>query len=48
MENELWLESVDTHENLDKPQDECGVFGIYRKAGKGVVADTYHALYLHP
>ena len=45
MENKLWLESVDTHENLDKPQDECGVFGIYRKEGKGVVADTYHALY---
>ena len=45
MDNKLWLESEDTHENLDKPQDECGVFGIYRKAGKGVVADTYHALY---
>ena len=45
MENKLWLETEDTHENLDKPQDECGVFGIYRKEGKGVVADTYHALY---
>ena len=45
MENKLWLEAGDTHENLDKPQDECGVFGIYRKEGKGVVADTYHALY---
>ena len=45
MENKLWLESEDTHENLDKPQDECGVFGIYRKESKGVVADTYHALY---
>ena len=45
MENKLWLESEDTHENLDKPQDECGVFGIYRKERKGVVADTYHALY---
>ncbi len=45
MENKLWLEAEDTHENLDKPQDECGVFGIYRKEGKGVVADTYHALY---
>ena len=45
MENKLWLETEDVHENLDKPQDECGVFGIYRKEGKGVVADTYHALY---
>lgn len=45
MENKLWLEAEDAHENLDKPQDECGVFGIYRKEGKGVVAATYHALY---
>ncbi len=45
MENKLWLETEDAHEDLDKPQDECGVFGIYRKEGKGVVADTYHALY---
>ena len=45
MENKLWLETADTHEDLDKPQDECGVFGIYRKEGRGVVADTYHALY---
>ncbi|MBE5810772.1 MAG: amidophosphoribosyltransferase [Clostridiales bacterium] len=45
MENKLWLDTEDIHENLDKPQDECGVFGIYRKEGKGVVADTYHALY---
>ena len=45
MENKLWLETEDVHENLDKPQDECGGFGIYRKEGKGVVADTYHALY---
>ena len=45
MQNKLWLDTEDTHEALDKPQDECGVFGIYRKEGKGVVAETYHALY---
>ena len=45
MENKLWFETEEIHEDLDKPHDECGVFGIYRKAGKGVVADTYHALY---
>ena len=45
MQNKLWLDVEDTHEELDKPQDECGVFGIYRKEGKGVVAETYHALY---
>lgn len=32
-------------ETLDKPHEECGVFGIYRKEGTGVVAETYHALY---
>ena len=45
MENKLWLETEDTHEDMDKPHDECGVFGIYRKEGRGVVAETYHALY---
>ncbi len=45
MQNKLWLDTEDTHEELDKPQDECGVFGIYRREGKGVVAETYHALY---
>ena len=45
MKNKLWLETEDTHEDFDKPHDECGVFGIYRKEGKGVVAETYHALY---
>ena len=45
MENKLWLETEDTHEDFDKPHDECGVFGIYRKEGSGVVAETYHALY---
>ena len=45
MQNKLWLDTEGTHEELDKPQDECGVFGIYRREGKGVVAETYHALY---
>ncbi len=45
MKNELWLEADELHEELDKPHEECGVFGIYRKEGKGVVAETYHALY---
>ena len=45
MENKLWLETDAIHEDMDKPHDECGVFGIYRKEGRGVVADTYHALY---
>ena len=29
----------------DKLHEECGVFGIYRRSGQGVVAETYHALY---
>ena len=29
----------------DKLHEECGVFGIYRKGGEGVIAETYHALY---
>ena len=45
MENKLWLEAEEIHEDMDKPHDECGVFGIFRKDGKGVVAETYHALY---
>ena len=45
MQDKPWLETEDTHEGLDKPHDECGVFGIYRREGKGVVAETYHALY---
>ena len=45
MENKLWLETEEIHEDMDKPHDECGVFGIFRKEGKGVVAETYHALY---
>jgi len=45
MQDKRWLETEDTHEELDKPHDECGVFGIYRKESKGVVAETYHALY---
>ena len=40
MQNKLWLDVEDTHEELDKPQDESGVSGIYRKEGKGVVAET--------
>lgn len=28
-----------------KPHEECGVFGICRRGGEGVVAETYHALY---
>lgn len=28
-----------------KPHEECGVFGLYRRGGEGVVAETYHALY---
>ena len=45
MENKLWLDAEELHEEMDKPQDECGVFGIFRKEGMGVVAETYHALY---
>ncbi|MBQ6173145.1 MAG: amidophosphoribosyltransferase [Clostridia bacterium] len=29
----------------DKLHEECGVFGIYRREGVGVVDETYHALY---
>ena len=29
----------------DKLHEECGVFGIYRRSGEGVVAEAYHALY---
>ena len=45
MENKLWLDTEEIHEDMDKPRDECGVFGIFRREGKGVVAETYHALY---
>ena len=45
MENNLWLDTEEIHEDLDKPHDECGVFGIYLKEGRGVVGPTYHALY---
>ncbi len=31
--------------DIVKPHEECGVFGIYRRAQEGVVAETYHALY---
>ena len=30
---------------FDKLHEECGVFGIFRRSGTGVIADTYHALY---
>jgi hypothetical protein len=29
----------------DKAHEECGVFGIWRRDGQGVVASAYHALY---
>lgn len=29
----------------DKLHEECGVFGLYRRSGEGVVAEAYHALY---
>ncbi|MGN0793977.1 MAG: amidophosphoribosyltransferase [Aristaeellaceae bacterium] len=45
MKNELWLDMDELHEDIDKPREECGVFGIYRREGNGVVAETYHALY---
>ena len=45
MQDNLWLDTEDIHEDMDKPHDECGVFGIYRKNGTGVVGPTYHALY---
>ena len=45
MQNELWLDAEEIHEDMDKPHDECGVFGIYRKESTGVVGPTYHALY---
>ena len=30
---------------FDKLHEECGVFGIFRRSDKGVIAETYHALY---
>ena len=45
MQDKLWLDTEDIHEEMDKPHDECGVFGIYRREGTGVVGPTYHALY---
>ena len=30
---------------FDKPHEECGVFGIFRRSGEGVIAEAYHALY---
>ena len=30
---------------FDKPHEECGVFGIFRRSGQGVIAEAYHALY---
>ena len=30
---------------FDKLHEECGVFGIYRREGRGVIAEAYHALY---
>lgn len=45
MQDSHWLDFDDVHENMDKPREECGVFGIYRTEGTGVVAETYHALY---
>ena len=30
---------------MDKLHEECGVFGIFRQAKEGVVAEAYHALY---
>ena len=30
---------------MDKLHEECGVFGIFRRSGEGVVAEAYHALY---
>lgn len=32
-------------EHISKLHEECGVFGIYRRSGEGVVGETYHALY---
>ena len=32
-------------EHISKLHEECGVFGIYRRGGEGVVGETYHALY---
>lgn len=30
---------------MDKPHEECGVFGIFRRHAETVVPETYHALY---
>ena len=30
---------------MNKLHEECGVFGIFRRSGEGVVAEAYHALY---
>ena len=30
---------------FDRLHEECGVFGIFRTSGEGVVSETYHALY---
>ena len=32
-------------DGFDKLHEECGVFGIFRREGEGVLAETYHALY---
>ncbi len=45
MDDRRWLDIEESCETLDKPHEECGVFGIWRKQGQGVVAETYHALY---
>ncbi|MBQ3669829.1 MAG: amidophosphoribosyltransferase [Clostridia bacterium] len=31
---------------FDNLHEECGVFGIYRAGGEGVVPETFHALYI--
>ena len=35
---------------MEKLHEECGIFGIFRRTGEGVVPDVYHALYAlqHP
>ncbi len=45
MDDKRWLDIDAIHEDFDKPHEECGVFGIWRKEGQGVVGETYHALY---
>ena len=30
---------------FDRLHEECGVFGLFRNSGEGVVSETYHALY---